>query len=347
MSDHNQTNPESYYFERRQEMIFKCRNCGGNVIYSPEKKGMYCPYCDSENQDDKTTVAGDIHVCPDCGGELNMEEHTSAARCPYCENYIIFDERVNGIYEPRFIIPFQHSREMVKKLLKSKFKRNIFAPVDFLSEAKLNSMEGNYVPFWLYDYDTNCEYKGEGTKIRTWRAGEMEYTETSYYHIYRNMDIFFQKIPVDASVKMSDNIMDLMEPYQYEQLMEFKPDYMSGFQGEKYNMDSKEVAFRARGKMEADSKTMLNQSVGGYVRIRTIAEDVHIAREAANYALLPVWLYQYQYNDKDYPFYINGQTGKIIGKTPVSPGKVFGYGLTLWGVLTVIMGSIYVLLNLL
>ena len=35
-----------------------------------------------------------------------------------------------------------------------------------------------------------------------------------------------------------------------------------------------------------------------------------------------------------YPFYINGQTGKIVGKVPVSKQKVWVYGATLWGVLT-------------
>lgn len=25
-------------------MIFKCKNCGGNSVYSPEKKMMYCPF---------------------------------------------------------------------------------------------------------------------------------------------------------------------------------------------------------------------------------------------------------------------------------------------------------------
>ena len=43
---------------------------------------------------------------------------------------------------------------MVKKLMRDNFKTRVFAPTDFLSEARLNGMSGEYVPFWMYDYDT-------------------------------------------------------------------------------------------------------------------------------------------------------------------------------------------------
>ena len=40
------------------------------------------------------------------------------------------------------------------------------------------------------------------------------------------------------------------------------------------------------------------------------------------YVILPVWICNYSYNNKKYQFMVNGETGKIVGKTPVSPIKV-------------------------
>ena len=40
----------------------------------------------------------------------------------------------------------------------------------------------------------------------------------------------------------------------------------------------------------------------------------------------------YKYQGKDYPFYVNGQTGKITGSTPVSKKKVIAYGSTVFAV---------------
>ena len=73
-------------------------------------------------------------------------------------------------------------------------------------------MEGIYVPFWLYDYGADYDFAGEGTRVRTWRSGDTEYTETSYFEVIRQMDVDFDRIPVDASIAMDDGIMDLMGP---------------------------------------------------------------------------------------------------------------------------------------
>ncbi len=321
-------------------MVFKCKNCGGNTIYSPEKKKMYCPFCESIDSEEQNDSLGDIQICQNCGGEVLVEEYTSATQCKYCDNYLIFNERVEGEFAPDLIIPFQYSKDMVKDLLRDKFKNSIFAPTDFLSEVKLNTMQGDYVPFWLYDYNTNCEYTGEGSKTRVWRHGDIEYTETSIYEIYRNMDIQFDCIPVDASIKMQDDVMDLMEPYEYNQLESFKPSYMSGFQGERYNMNSETLEPRARRKMEEDANQILSQTISGYMRTTQINKRITTNDEDVNYGLLPIWTYMYTYKDKTYPFYINGQTAKIIGNTPVSKAKVFSYGFTLWGILTAMLSMI-------
>ncbi len=321
-------------------MIFKCKNCGGNSIYSPEHKGMYCPFCGSENSQERTQGGGDIKVCPSCGGELGVEEHTSAIQCPYCEHYIILNERVEGEYAPVKLIPFKYSKDMVKKLMKDNFGRNIFAPTDFLSEVRLNSMAGEYVPFWLYDYDTRCMYDGEGTKVYVSRVGDTEITETSYYHVVRDLSIRYHEIPADASLKMTDDIMDLLEPYQYQEMVDFQPQYMSGFLGEKYNMSSKDVEFRARSKMSESAETYLKQSISGYVKLAHRNKEIRVGEQQAQYVLLPVWKYIYKYREELYPFYINGQTGKIIGKVPISRAKVFAYGGTLWACLMAILGMI-------
>ena len=39
-------------------------------------------------------------------------------------------------------------------------------------------------------------------------------------------------------------------------------------------------------------------------------------------ALLPVWMVHYDYNNTGYTFAMNGQTGKVVGKPPISKGKV-------------------------
>ena len=191
----------------------------------------------------------------------------------------------------------------------------------------------------MYDYHVQGRYDGEGSKIRKWVSGNREYTETSVYHIVREMEVDFDKMPVDASDAMPDNIMDLMEPYNYGQLLDFKEEYMSGFLAERYNQDDMAMEPRAVGKAKSDAEILLRNSISGYVGLKSsLNNQVTLARTQTNYALLPVWVYNYKYKGEDFTFHVNGQTGKIVGKVPLSKAKVWGYGATVFAsVFTLLM----------
>jgi hypothetical protein len=111
---------------------------------------------------------------------------------------------------------------------------------------------------------------------------------------------------------------------------------MSGFYGEKYNMEASAVENRAHRKMQEDARTLMRESYSGYSSVRPLQEDVHVADQNAEYGLLPVWKYLYTYNGQEYPFYVNGQTGKIVGSAPLSKKKLLAYTGTLFVCLTAI-----------
>jgi hypothetical protein len=60
--------------------------------------------------------------------------------------------------------------------------------------------------------------------------------------------------------------------------------------------------------------------------------DINLRQKKCDYALLPVWVYDFSYQGKTYTFHVNGQTGKVIGKTPVAHQKVVGYSATVFGI---------------
>ena len=48
-----------------------------------------------------------------------------------------------------------------------------------------------------------------------------------------------------------------------------------------------------------------------------------INRGKVSYALLPVWMLNTKFKDKNYLFAMNGQTGKFIGELPVDKGRLW------------------------
>lgn len=316
-------------------MLFKCKNCGSNVVFEPAKGKMYCPHCESVDSEDRIQGRS-ITQCVNCGAPMEVPDYASAGRCGHCGCYVVFEERVEGIYEPHMILPFMVNKGNAVRAMEAEFERRLFTPSDFMSAKSLEKMTGIYVPFWLYDYNACYDFVGEGTRVRSWTSGNTKYVETSYYEIVRKMEVDFDKIPVDASYAMEDGVMDLMEPYEYHRIQEFDPKYMSGFYGEIYNQGAPELEGRAQVKARNSSEELMRQSLQTYNSVKPLRKDLNLQRSGVNYALMPVWQYLYRYKGKTYQFHVNGQTAKVIGTTPVSMGKVVGYGVSVFAIVTAI-----------
>lgn len=327
-------------------MIYRCKNCGGNVVYHPDRKKMYCPHCDSLDSEEeiKSSV---VTECANCGAPMEVSSYTSACKCAHCGSYTILEERVEGEFTPHLILPFRISKEKAVKLLEKEFQSRFFTPLTFLSSATLEGMEGIYVPFFLYDYLAQFDYAGTGTKVRSWRSGNTEYVETSYFRVERNLEIDFDRIPVDASINMDDTKMDLLEPFDKKALENFQKKYLSGFQAETYSEGMMDLEPRAQEKARRDAEELLREELSGYTTLSAERKHLHLQRQTASYALLPVWVYYYNYHGQKYTYYVNGQSGKILGKTPTSKGKMFAYGASVWVFVSVILTLVKMILEVL
>ena len=68
---------------------------------------------------------------------------------------------------------------------------------------------------------------------------------------------------------------------------------------------------------------VMKESVLHQTRI-VATNDMHVTKKDCDYILLPVWMVNVKYKNKDYTFAMNGQTGKLVGNLPVSTKRVVG-----------------------
>ena len=132
----------------------------------------------------------------------------------------------------------------------------------------------------------------------------------------------FEKIPTDALKHLNNDLMDALEPFNYDHLEKFHAGYMAGFYAEEYNETSEENFPRAR---ERAKKTMMNKMLAeaGNYKYKTMRRyNDRIEDYNPHYAMLPVWLLHTEYRGKEYTFAINGDTGKITGKLPMCTKKL-------------------------
>ena len=259
--------------------------------------------------------------CPSCGAELICEESTAATSCPYCGNPTVVPGQFSGALRPDFIVPFKLSKEDAVKALKSHYKGKFFLPKSFTGENHVQEIRGIYVPFWMFDGEAEGDAHYEAARSRTYRSGDYEITETKHYDVYRAGTVTFEKVPVDASSKMPDDHMDSIEPYNYKDLRAFSTAYLPGFLADKYDVTVEQSQERADGRCAASLEGALRRTTTQYDTCITKGKDIRLRRGKVHYALLPVWMLHTKWNDKDFLFAMNGQTGKLVGDLPTDMGK--------------------------
>ena len=332
---------------------YKCPCCGGSVSFDATIQKMKCPYCDTEfdphafmNKDQNLNNqapdefkwdenAGQewekgeeenmsVFVCKSCAGEIIGDANTAATSCPYCGNPVVLTGRLSGVLKPDFVIPFKHTKDDAKKTLKDYVSKRFFAPKDFKSENKLEEIKGLYVPFWLFDSDTDADVYFDATTVRTWSDSDYNYTETSYFDVFRSGSMRFENIPVDGSTKMPDDLMESIEPFDFREAVDFGTAYLAGYLADKYDVTMENSIDRANNRVKVSSEQVLRSTIDyPYTSVTTRNSSVRVHNGKAKYALYPVWILNTLYKGQTFTFAMNGQSGKFVGNLPIDGKKLF------------------------
>lgn len=315
---------------------YKCPNCGSSMKFDSSLQKMVCEHCQTEKtveeieavytqeqiEEEIQTQDFKRYTCPSCGAKILAEENTTATFCSFCGNPSLLEDRLKGVKTPAQIIPFQINREQAVEAYRNWCKQGVLTPKSLLSSSTIDKITGIYVPFWLYDYEASVHLEAHGTKNRIERKKDVEYIYTDHFKIIRDISDAYQKLPADASEKMNDQIMDQLEPFDYDNLKPFKMAYLSGYLAEKYDYTDKEIQDRIENRIKSYITMEANNTITGYMTTMTTGTDIKLKKKDAKYTMLPVWILHYRYGGEDHLFTMNGQTGKIIGKRPVSKKKM-------------------------
>ena len=339
-----------------KNLTYKCPTCGGDLAWNAETHSFKCKYCDDEFTNEQLESLGEneideskaekhreleedkalytatdgtdnsdlvAYTCSHCGAEIITNRTTAATICVYCQNPIVMSEQVIGDFSPKYVIPFKVEKSKVMDAFK-KFSKKPLTPKSFNPDAVVEKMQGVYVPFWLYSGSASGVIKGTGENDSTFNRSGAKYRETSYYEFVRSGNIDVANVPVDASGKIENDAMDSIEPYDQRDLTEFSPAYLAGFLAERYDEDADKCFERADLRIKNSLKSSLERSAN-YDRVHTKSFDASVSIKSRDYALLPTWLLYTKYENEDYLFAMNGQTGKFIGNLPIDKLKLAIY----------------------
>lgn len=345
----NYDNEEIKVVSTLKETDRKCPDCGGVMDFNPTTGGLRCPYCDheeaipsdsakpqkAEEMDyfaaEKTAncdwgVEKKTVLCKSCGAESIYDSLQIASECPFCGSNQVMEASSLETMAPGGVVPFRITDKDAADLFLKWIRKKWFCPKVAKESAKPKKFLGSYLPYWTFDTDTTSEYSAKYGKDRHVRDKEGKtkiitdwYNTSGTYQERINDELIIASSTHDAS------ILQGLEPFDTENNKAYKPEYVAGFAAQRYSVGLKQAWETAKQKILGK----LQNNISDKVRHEKNADhvtNVSVSTTYRNitfkYLLLPIWAAHYKYKDKIYHFMVNGQTGKVSGKTPISVWKV-------------------------
>ncbi|WP_444995652.1 hypothetical protein [Aliikangiella sp. IMCC44359] len=354
-SDFNQPIPSQDSSIVKQKK-FKCYQCAAKLHFESGTESLVCQYCHFENviprseadiveldfkshlnrlQKESITTECLVFQCDSCGAEATTEADVIADDCDFCGGSIITNAQSKKLIKPRSLLPFYINSKKAKIKYEQWLNSLWFAPNSLIKKSKLNhSISGVYLPFWTYDADTTSFYRGERgdyyyvtvTRTRTNSEGKQErYSvserRTRWSDVSGVVFLGFDDVLVIASKSLPKKLTDSLEPWDLNDLLPYKEEYLAGFKAESYQVDLGDGFSQAKEIMNNRIISSVNQDIGGDEQrinsLKTQHENVTF-----KHILLPMWISTYRYNKKTYRFVVNARTGEVQGERPWSWSKI-------------------------
>jgi hypothetical protein len=276
--------------------------------------------------------------CQSCGAALRLAAHAMTTVCPYCASPSVVSRPASaGHVPPTFVVPFVFGREVALEHVR-RWIRKARGPFTHagLRRATVEDVRGVYVPAYLYgatawsDWQARIgeDYTETETTTTTNEKGETvtatrEVTRTEWFELAGRHAMYVRDVLVTASASVGNAELEAVEPFDLGALRRFTPAAVSGWWAEEPSLGLAECGELARREATAKIKGVLEGFVPGD-RHADLAYRAVLEHEVLDPVLVPVWVLAVRYDARKPALRVllNGQTGRVLGRAPLSWARV-------------------------
>lgn len=344
-----ETNLDAKTVSTMEETDKKCPSCFGVMDFDPETGGLTCPYCGHKEailtQKQENQSAQEISlesadklenfdwgmetktvICKACGAESIYDALELAAVCPFCGSNQVMEAADKDTMAPGGVVPFAVTDKKASELFRAWIKKKWFCPKLAKESAQAKHFKGIYLPYWTFDANTSSTYKGEFGRDKVKRGfNGQEQVNTKWYSVKGSYEEAFDDELICASANHNLSMLQSLEPYRTAENKTYKPEYIAGFVAEKYGLGVRNAWELTRDSIRFKIKQNIEDEIRHEHRadrVKDLKVDTLFSDVTYKYLLLPVWISSYKYHNRIYQFMVNGQTGKVAGRIPISKPKV-------------------------
>ncbi|MEZ5285994.1 MAG: hypothetical protein R2712_14530 [Vicinamibacterales bacterium] len=269
--------------------------------------------------------------CQSCRAVMVFDPSRVGQNCEFCGSPALVDyTEIKSPIRPTGVLPFRVDRTRVRDDIRGWWRRKWFAPGRLAKTALVDTVHGLYIPYWTFDAQVHCPWEAEAghyyyvnVEGRDSRGRPVMRRErrTRWVPAAGVVDHFFDDDPVPGTQGLPLALLRQVEPFPTVEVVPYDTAFLSGHVVEHYKVVLFEAAEQSQRQMHAALERICGGQVPGdtYRHLRIFPT---YSGRTFKHVLVPIWLLSYTYGARAFQVIVNGYTGKMAGKYPISIWKV-------------------------
>lgn len=348
-----------------------CPACGAQAEWNPGKQMLVCAYCGTEapyvvdretgkvTELDLVTALREIPEaergwmaatrsvqCQSCRAVMVFDATRVGQNCEFCGSPALVDyEEIKSPIRPQGVLPFRVDRNRVRDDIRGWWRSKWFAPGRLSKAALVDTVHSLYIPYWTFDATARCPWEAdaghyyyvnvEGRDSAGKRVVRRE-RRTRWTPASGTLTHAFDDEPVPGTQGLPLELLRQVEPFPTGEVVPYDTAFLSGHVVEHYKVVLIEAAEQSQRQMYATLERLCAAQVPGDT-YRNLRIHPTFSDRTFKHVLVPIWLLTYNYGPRVFQVLVNGYTGRIAGKYPISIWKVILVTLLVLAALAVVL----------
>lgn len=280
-----------------------------------EHEDLRCPVCacpvPAASSEVPTKAGTKILRCENCAAAMRYHIDHRAAACGFCGDVLRVEEPADPVEEASAHLPFSVDPSQAQQNLRTWLGKGFWRPSDLAKQASLDMFKGVYWAAWLCDVDVHVSFTGDsdaGALRASWapHSGQEAWQE--------------RNLLVAASRGLSEReCAALSAGYNLQTKASGAP--LDVERVERFDLQRSKARRMLMARIWDHVVAQVPRWLPGS-RHRNIRASVVMRGLSSERLALPAYILAYRYRGNLYRAVVQGQTGAVIGKAPLSVGKI-------------------------
>ncbi len=299
------------------DVTTRCEVCACMI----DAEDLFCGNCGLEvpvADTDATPRAGRHAMaqsfdCHQCGASMTYDAAAGSLRCPYCGSTSVQPTAPTRRLVADAVVPSRIDRQQVQQRLRQFLGSSFWHPGDLGQVSQLREATLVYVPYWCFEAEVSTHYTADTTAKPAPGRGD-------WAPLYGHRTAAYGGVLVAASEVLTPAETAAIEPFNLHEAVAADGFDYGDSPVEVFRVARKFARPLGIGIIEALERGAAADQVPG--RHRNVHVNCLITAMSSYPVLLPVWVLAYQYRGVVYRVLINGQSGRVDGRAPMSYWKM-------------------------